>query len=101
MNNGIDIQASIGTPVHVVAKGRVDYTSEDYGTYGQMIIVNHGDGYYTLYGHLSSIAVATGQEVTAGQTIGQSGDTGSLKGPVLHFEIRKGSTALNPQSWLR
>jgi septal ring factor EnvC (AmiA/AmiB activator) len=101
MNNGIDIEAGIGTAVHAVAKGRVDYTSEDYGTYGQMIIINHGDGYYTLYGHLSSISVATGQEVAPGQTIGQSGDTGSLKGPVLHFEIRKGSQALNPQSWLR
>jgi septal ring factor EnvC (AmiA/AmiB activator) len=101
MNNGIDIEATIGTAVHAVAKGRVDYTSEDYGTYGQMIIINHGDGYYTLYGHLSSIAVATGQEVAPGQTIGQSGDTGSLKGPVLHFEIRKGAQALNPQSWLR
>lgn len=101
MNNGIDIEAPIGTSVRSVAKGRVDYTSDDYGTYGQMIIINHGDGYYTLYGHLSSIAVATGQEVAPGQVIGQSGDTGSLKGPVLHFEIRKGSQALNPQSWLR
>jgi septal ring factor EnvC (AmiA/AmiB activator) len=100
-NNGIDIQVPIGTSVRAVAKGRVDYTSEDYGTYGQMIILNHGDGYYSLYGHLSNISVATGQEVAPGQVIGQSGDTGSLKGPVLHFEIRRGATALNPQSWLR
>jgi len=100
-NNGIDIAAAIGTPVRSVAKGRVDYTSSDYGTYGQMIIINHGDGYYTLYGHLSGISVAVGQEVAAGQTIGLSGDTGSLKGPELHFEVRKGGTAVDPQSWLR
>ncbi len=101
MNNGIDIRAEIGTPVHAVAKGRVDYTSEDFGTYGQMIILNHGDGFYTLYGHLSEISVSNGQEISAGQVIGRSGDTGSLKGPVLHFEVRRGSSAQNPQNWLR
>lgn len=100
-NNGVDIAAAIGTSVRAVAKGRVDYTSEDYGTYGQMIILNHGDSYYTLYGHLSAIAVSVGQEVTAGAVIGRSGDTGSLKGAILHFEVRRGGTALNPMDWLR
>src|SRR5262245_54810964 len=100
-NNGIDISAAIGTPVRSVAKGRVDYTSEDYGTYGQMIIINHGDSYYTLYGHLSAISVKVGDEVSAGQVIGRSGDTGSLKGPILHFEVRRGASALNPENWLR
>ncbi|TMQ69518.1 MAG: M23 family metallopeptidase [Candidatus Eisenbacteria bacterium] len=79
----------------------MDYVSNDFGTYGQMIIVNHGDSYYTLYGHLSDIAVSVGQEVTAGQVIARSGDTGSLKGPILHFEVRRGAAALNPQDWLR
>ena len=101
MNNGIDIGVAIGTPVHSVAKGRVDYVSEDFGTYGQMIVLNHGDGYYTLYGHLSQISVAVGQEVTPGQTIGRSGDTGSLKGAILHFEVRKGGQSLNPEGWLQ
>ena len=100
-NNGIDIETPIGTPVHVVAKGRVDYVSEDYGTYGQMILVNHGDGYYTMYGHLSAIGVSVGQDVQAGAVIGQSGDSGSLKGAILHFEIRKGGTPLDPQDWLQ
>ena len=100
MNNGVDIETPVGTPVHSVAKGRVDYVSEDFGTYGQMVILNHGDGYYTLYGHLSSIGVSVGQEVTSGQVIAESGDTGSLKGPILHFEVRKGGTSLDPQSWL-
>ncbi len=100
-NNGIDIAAPIGTPVRAVGRGRVDYTAEDYGTYGQIVILNHGDSYYTLYGHLSEIAVAVGQEVAAGQVIGRSGDTGSLKGPVLHFEVRRGGIALNPEDWLQ
>jgi murein hydrolase activator len=100
-NNGIDIETAIGTAVRAVAKGRVDYTNEDFGSYGQVVILNHGDGYYTLYAHLSEIAVSVGQEVQAGASIGRSGDTGSLKGPVLHFEVRRGGTALNPESWLR
>ena len=101
LNNGVDISTPIGTPVHAVAKGRVDYTSDDFGTYGQIIILNHGDGYYTLYGHLSDISVTNGQEVQSGQTIARSGDTGSLKGAILHFEVRKGGTSLDPQGWLR
>jgi septal ring factor EnvC (AmiA/AmiB activator) len=100
-NNGIDIQAAIGTPVRAVARGRVEYTSEDYGTYGQMIILNHGDGYFTLYGHLSEIDVSVGQEVEPGATIARSGDSGSLKGPILHFEVRKGASPLDPEHWLR
>lgn len=101
MNNGIDIATPIGTGVKAVAKGRVDYTSDDFASYGQIVILNHGDGYYTLYGHLSSIAVSVGQDVSPGQTVGRSGDTGSLKGPILHFEVRKGALSLNPESWLR
>jgi septal ring factor EnvC (AmiA/AmiB activator) len=101
LNNGIDIAAPIGTPVRSVGKGRVEYTSEDFGTYGQMVILNHGDGYYTLYGHLSEILVSVGHEVSAGQTIARSGESGSLKGPILHFEVRKGGQSLNPEGWLQ
>ena len=101
MNNGIDIETPVGTPVHAVARGRIEYVSEDFGTYGQMVIINHGDGYYTLYGHLSQIGVTVGQEVTSGATIASSGDSGSLKGPILHFEVRKGGTSLDPEGWLQ
>jgi septal ring factor EnvC (AmiA/AmiB activator) len=101
LNNGVDIEANVGSPVRVVAKGRVDYTSQDFGTYGPIVIVNHGDGYYTLYGHLSDVMVSVGQEVTPGQVIALTGEAGSLKGPVLHFEVRKGGTPLNPESWLQ
>ncbi len=102
LNNGVDIQAAAGTPVLAAGKGRVDYTSDDYGTFGEIIVLNHGDGYYTLYGHLSEIGVTQGQEVQPGQTIGRVGDSGtSLKGTVLHFEVRKGGAALNPEEWLK
>ncbi|MBI1798494.1 MAG: peptidoglycan DD-metalloendopeptidase family protein [Candidatus Eisenbacteria bacterium] len=101
INNGIDIEAPMGAPVHAVAKGRVEYTSDDYAGYGEIVILNHGDGYYTLYAHLSDISVAQGVEVVSGQTIGKVGDTGSLKGTVLHFEVRKGGSALNPADWLK
>jgi len=66
-----------------------------------MVVLNHGDGYYTIYSHLSEVNVSSGIEVNSGTVIGRSGETGSLKGPVLHFEVRKGATPLNPESWLR
>ena len=100
-NDGIDIAAPIGTAVKSVAKGKVAYTNDDYASYGQIVLVNHGDGFYTLYGHLSDIGVAVGQEIAAGQVIGRSGDTGSIKGAILHFEVRRGSAALDPRNWLR
>jgi len=100
-NDGIDIAVPVGTSVRAVAKGRVDFANDDYEGVGGMIVLNHGDGYYTIYSHLSDVSVSTGSEVTAGTVIGHSGETGSLKGPVLHFEVRKGATPLNPESWLR
>ncbi|MFI5370802.1 MAG: murein hydrolase activator EnvC family protein [Candidatus Eisenbacteria bacterium] len=100
-NDGIDIAAPIGTAVHAVARAKVAYTNEDYASYGEIVILNHGDGYYTLYGHLSEIDVSVGQEIAPGQVIGRSGDSGSIKGAVLHFEVRRGSDALDPRGWLR
>lgn len=100
-NNGVDIGVPVGTLVKSVAKGRVEYTSDNYASYGEIVILNHGDSYYTLYAHLSDISVSVGQEVTTGQILGRSGETGSLKGPILHFEVRKGSAALDPEDWLQ
>jgi septal ring factor EnvC (AmiA/AmiB activator) len=100
-NNGIDIKATPGETIHAVAKGRVDFVSNDYGSYGEMLILNHGSGYYTLYAHCSSILVSRGAEVASGQAIARAGDSGSLKGTILHFEVRKGRQSLNPSEWLR
>ncbi len=63
--------------------------------------MNHGDGYYTLYGNLSQISVSVGNEIAAGGLVGYSGDSGSLKGPMLHFEVRHGGASLDPEHWLK
>ena len=90
-----------GTPVRAVAKGRVDAANDDFEGIGGIVVLNHGDGYYTLYSHLSEVNVRSGQEVLPGATIGKVGDEGSLKGPMLHFEVRKGTSPQNPETWLR
>lgn len=100
-NDGIDISVPVGTAVRAVGKGRVDFANDDYEGIGGMVVLNHGDGYYTIYSHLSDVSVSTGTEVASGTVIGRSGETGSLKGPMLHFEVRKGSSPMNPESWLR
>jgi septal ring factor EnvC (AmiA/AmiB activator) len=99
-NNGLDIRAPEGTPVRCVGDGRVEMVDWLPG-YGQSVIVNHGQGYYSIYSHLGSTSVASGDRVAAGQTLGGVGDTGSLKGPCLHFEMRKGREAQDPAAWLR
>ena len=99
-NNGIDIAAATGTDIRAVARGRVEM-SEYLPGYGKTIILNHGDGYYTIYGYCSSLAVGSGAPIEAGQVIAHVGDTDSVKGPALHFEIRHGKEALDPQGWLR
>jgi septal ring factor EnvC (AmiA/AmiB activator) len=99
-NPGIDISATYGTGIRAVAKARVDYSSWLAGL-GNCIILNHGGGYYTIYAHASEVFVKVGQEVPTGQVIGKVGDSGSLKGSCLHFEVRKGKQALDPTAWLR
>jgi murein DD-endopeptidase MepM/ murein hydrolase activator NlpD len=98
-NNGIDIEMASGTGVRAVAEGKVDYREWLTG-YGNCIILNHGAGYYTLYAHLSEMLVSAGQEVKAGTVIGRSGESGTLKGPILHFEVRRGASAADPLGWL-
>ena len=67
--------------------------------YGNYIAIEHPDGKVTIYGHLSSVAVGVGQTVVQGQVIGYSGSTGNSSGPHLHFEVRLGSTPVNPMSY--
>jgi len=99
-NPGIDISAPLGTDIRAVARARVDYSSWLAGL-GNCVILNHGGGYYTIYAHASEVFVKVGQEVSTGQVIGKVGDSGSLKGSCLHFEIRRGKQALDPGAWLR
>ena len=99
-NGGIDIWAEKETDVIAVHHGRADYVDWLPG-YGQCIIVNHGDGYYTLYAHTSKVFVGVGDAIRAGEVIASVGDTGSLLGDILHFEIRKDAEPINPAPWLR
>ncbi len=99
-NNGVDIEADYGTEIRAVASGSVEYVSTLPG-YGNCIIVRHGGGYYTLYAHASEILVAQGERVVPGSVLAHVGDTGSLSGSSLHFEVRQGTKPLDPMRWLR
>lgn len=101
LNSGIDIAAPEGDAVRCVAHGRVEYVSWLDG-YGRTIIVNHGAGYYTVYAHLAEVLVGEYQEVGPGEVIGLVGDSGSLEGAKLHFEVRAGGSAepVDPLGWL-
>ena len=99
--NGIGIAAAEGTPVKAVENGRVELVQR-LGTYGLTVVVQHGNGYRSLYMQLQNASVAVGQDVTRGQTIGTVGGANSDQGPHLHFEIRgENSIALDPADWLR
>jgi murein hydrolase activator len=98
-NNGIDIKGSSGTYVRAVAAGTVSYAGALTG-YGNAVILDHSGGYYTLYGRLESVAVQIGYQVARGDRLGFIGETSAPEGAVLHFEIRQGKKALDPQAWL-
>ncbi len=99
MSNGIDIKAIKGVKVFCVAPGQVDYIGWMRG-YGKFVIVNHFGGYLTIYAHLERIDVKMDQEIKYGQPLGIVGETGSLNGSKLHFQIRQAAETLNPRKWL-
>ncbi len=100
VQKGIDIRASEGTEVRTIGTGSVVFAGWLKG-YGNLVIVDHGSNFHSLYAHLSNSQVDVGNEVEEGETIGQVGDTGSLKGSYLYFEIRKGGQAVDPLPWLK
>jgi len=100
VHNGIDISAPSGTEVQVTADGVVTYASREAG-YGNEVLVDHGGGILTKYGHLRRIDVVVGQEVREGQVIGTVGLTGRSTGPHLHYEVIVHQTPVNPAKFLR
>ncbi|WP_148588738.1 M23 family metallopeptidase [Streptomyces sp. WAC01526] len=102
-HTGIDFHAASGTSVHAVGSGTVVEAGWG-GSYGNNIVIKMNDGTYTQYGHLSSLGVSVGQQVTPGQQIGLSGATGNVTGPHLHFEARTGAdygSDIDPVAYLR
>ena len=96
-NTGIDIAVKVGTPVVAVADGLVSKILW-LPSYGNLVILSHGGGFYTVYTHLGEIGVAEGEKVKEGEAIGNTGE--ALNGPRLHFELWKGKEKQNPEQWL-
>lgn len=99
LQRGLDVRAPEGTDVLAVADGRVAYSGWFKG-YGNLVIVDHGENYFSLMAHLGELHKAVGDEVRAGERVGAVGDTGSLKGAYLYFELREGQKPLDPDRWL-
>jgi len=99
-HSGLDIDAPWGTPVRAAADGNVSDASMGAG-YGREVVLNHGHGVETVYGHLSSVAVVPGQHVGRGQVIGYVGQSGRATGPHLHYEVRVHNVPVNPHKYLR
>ncbi|MGB2983002.1 MAG: M23 family metallopeptidase [Candidatus Bipolaricaulia bacterium] len=98
-HDGIDIDVPEGTLVHAAASGTVFFYGEQPG-YGNVLILEHGDGFLSMYGHLASSFVEQGRFVEVGQGVAQSGNTGISSGPHLHFEVRNGNFPIDPYRYL-
>ena len=98
--SGVDFAAQAGSPVRSVARGLVRFAGWFRG-YGRIVIIDHGDAYHTVSGHLDEIHVKLDDIVVAGQSIGSVGETGSLSGPSLYFELRHNGSPIDPAPWLK
>ncbi|WP_242127853.1 M23 family metallopeptidase [Sphingobium sp. Sx8-8] len=95
-NNGIDIAVPAGSPIHAAADGVVAYAGDKVAVFGGLVLINHGGGWVSVYGHASRVDVVRGQKVAKGQIIGLSGDSGYASRPKLHFELRKDRVPVDP-----
>lgn len=96
VNDGINIAAPKGTPIHATANGVVAYAGDQIAVYGGLILIDHGGGWVSAYGHAGQIDVRRGQAVKAGDVIGLSGASGQVQTPQLHFQLRKNRTPVDP-----
>ena len=99
MHEGIDIAVPEGTPVHAAAAGTVIYAGW-LGGYGNLVVIDHGGGLSTAYGHNSGLVASAGESVAQGDTVAYSGNTGHSTGPHVHFEVRIDGTAVDPLGYL-
>jgi murein DD-endopeptidase MepM/ murein hydrolase activator NlpD len=98
-NDGINIAARLDAPIRASASGTVSYADSLNG-YGKLVLIKHPNGYVTAYAHADRLLVAQGDFVAKGQVIGYAGQTGDVDSPQLHFEIRNGTTPVNPERYL-
>ena len=98
-HTGIDIGVSYGTSIKAAAGGTITFSGWK-GSLGQLVVISHGNGIQTYYGHCSKLLVSAGQTVSAGQVIAKVGSTGRSTGPHLHFEIRINGSSINPQGYI-
>ncbi|MBR3697197.1 MAG: M23 family metallopeptidase [Clostridia bacterium] len=99
IHTGLDVATSLGTPVKAAASGVVTYAGYK-GSYGYLVVIDHGDGVQTYYAHCSKLYVNAGDSVSQGQVISAVGNTGNSTGPHLHIEVRVNGVAKNPQNYL-
>ena len=99
-HSGVDISAGFGEPIHATADGIVEFADKTSG-YGREVILDHGHGVKTVYGHMSGFAITTGDEVRRGQVIGYIGMSGRSTGPHVHYEVRIQNVPVNPHKYLR
>jgi murein DD-endopeptidase MepM/ murein hydrolase activator NlpD len=95
-HSGIDFTAQTGTPIYATGDGVVSFASFDNSGYGMHVVINHGYGYQTLYGHMSRMKVRTGETIKRGEVIGYVGSTGASTGPHCHYEVIKGGSKIDP-----
>ena len=99
-NDGINVAVPEGTPVKAAEDGVVAYAGNELKSYGNLVLVRHSNGYVTAYAHASEILVKRDEPIKRGQVIAKSGQTGNVTAPQLHFEIRKGSSPVDPMPYL-
>lgn len=99
-NDGINIATPMDAPIHAAASGTVIYASDELKGYGNLVLIKHADGFTTAYAHADRLVVSRGDFVTRDQVIGYTGRTGDVSTPQLHFEIRDGTTPVNPRAYL-
>ena len=98
-HKGLDIAVAYGSPVKCAASGKVIFAAAK-GGYGNSVMIEHSNGFATLYGHLSEALVETNDRVKVGQIIAKSANTGSSRGPHLHYEVHKNNQPINPRLFL-
>jgi murein DD-endopeptidase MepM/ murein hydrolase activator NlpD len=99
-NDGINIAVPKGTDVHAAEAGDVAYAGSELKGFGNLVLIRHDSGWVTAYAHNDTLLVKHGQRVSRGQVIAKSGNSGSVEQPQLHFEVRKGSSPVNPLTYL-